>query len=206
MAYRIIVVGTSWGGLSALRTLIGGLPADFAVPLAVVQHRHRESNHLLGGLLQDRTPLTVCEVEDKASIQPGNVYLAPADYHLLVEDGFFSLSVDEPVRYSRPSIDVTFTSAADSYDGHTVGIVLTGANSDGSIGLRRIADRGGLTIVQDPASAESPTMPAAAIRAVPTARVMEIPEIVRFLSTLPGPPAAEAPTPGSGALPVEGEA
>jgi two-component system chemotaxis response regulator CheB len=206
MAYRIIVVGTSWGGLSALRMLIGGLPADFAVPVAVVQHRHRESNHLLGSLLQDRTPLTVCEVEDKASIQPGNVYLAPADYHLLIEDGFFSLSVDEPVRYSRPSIDVTFTSAADSYDGHTVGIVLTGANSDGSIGLRRIADRGGLTIVQDPASAESPTMPAAAIRAVPTARVMEIPEIVRFLSTLPGPPAAEAPAPESRALPVEGEA
>lgn len=188
MAYEIIVVGTSWGGLGALRSLVGGLPADFAVPIVFVQHRHRESNHLLSSLLQEHTPLRVSEVEDKAPIQPGNVFLAPADYHLLVEQGFFSLSVDEPVRYSRPSIDVTFFSAADSYDGHTMGIVLTGANADGAAGLRRIADRGGLTIVQDPDTAESPAMPSAALRAVPTARVMPIPEIVRFLAALPGPP------------------
>src|SRR5215208_3136962 len=115
----------------------------------------------------------------------GHVYVAPPDYHTLVERGYFSLSTDAPVRYSRPSIDVTFSSAADSYSHRTVGIVLTGANADGADGLRRISDRGGLAIVQDPASAESPTMPAAAQQAVPRARVMSLAGIVDFLASLP---------------------
>src|SRR5436190_14434874 len=150
MPYEIILAGTSWGGLQALSALVGGLPADFAVPIVLVQHRHRESNSLLSSLLQDRTPLPVCEVEDKLPIEPRNIYVAPADYHLLVERGHFALSLDEPVRFSRPSIDVTFSSAADSYGPSVVGAVLTGANADGALGLRRIADRGGLALVQDP--------------------------------------------------------
>ena len=190
MRYEIVVVGTSWGGLNALRTLVGALPGDFAVPLVLVQHRHRESNQLLATLLQERTPLRVCEVEDKAPIEPGRVYVAPADYHLLIDRGTFSLSTDEPVRCSRPSIDVTFQSAADSYAEHAIGIVLTGANADGAIGLRRIADRGGVAVVQDPATAESGTMPAAALKAVPTARAMKIEEIARFLATIGAGPAA----------------
>jgi two-component system chemotaxis response regulator CheB len=113
------------------------------------------------------------------------VYVAPPDYHTLVEPGHFSLSTDAPVRYSRPSIDVTFTSAADSYAHRTVGIVLTGANADGSVGLRRISDRGGLALVQDPATAESPTMPAAARQAVPRARVMPLEDMVSYLASLP---------------------
>lgn len=187
MAYEIVVIGTSWGGLSALRELIVGLPATLGVPIVVVQHRHKQSDHLLTTLLQDETSLCVCEVEDKAPMMAGNVYFAPADYHLLVEHGFFSLSTDEPVRFSRPSIDVTFQSAADTYGSRAVGVVLTGANADGAQGLRRIIARGGLGFVQLPASAESPTMPQAAIDAVPEARVLTIAEIAAQIAALPLP-------------------
>src|SRR5688500_9134730 len=99
--YEIVVVGTSWGGLAALRALLGGLPRGFALPVTIVQHRHKDSDRLLATLLQERTPLTVCEVEDKQPILPGFLFIAPADYHLLVERGHFSLSTDAPVRYSR---------------------------------------------------------------------------------------------------------
>ena len=183
--YEIVVVGTSWGGLAALRTLVGALPTEFMTPIVLVQHRHRESDQMLAGLLQDRTTLAVSEVEDKDPIAGGNVYIAPADYHLLIDRGTFSLSVDEPIRFSRPSIDLTFMSAADAYGAHTVGVVLTGANADGSGGLRRIVDRGGLALVQLPQTAESPVMPAAAAKAVPEALVMTIEQIAQTLSTLP---------------------
>lgn len=192
MAYEIIVVGTSWGGLSALRELISLLPPTFALPLVVVQHRHKQSDHLLTSLLQDRTSMCVCEVEDKAPIVPGNIYIAPADYHLLVEAGYFSLSTDDPVRFSRPSIDVTFQSAADTYGARSVGVVLTGANADGANGLKRISDRGGLAYVQLPATAESPAMPAAALKCVPNATVLTIAEIAASLAALVVPP---LPTP-----------
>ena len=185
MAYEIIVVGTSWGGLSALHQLIAGLPRDFAIPVVAVQHRHRQSGQMLSSLLQDRTSLGVCQVEDKAPIHAGNVYIAPPDYHLLIERGYFSLSTDEPVHYSRPSIDVTFASAADTYGDRSVGVVLTGANDDGSRGLKRISDRGGLAFIQSPDTAESATMPEAAIRIVPGARVLTIKEIAEVLAALP---------------------
>ncbi len=184
MRYELVVVGTSWGGLAALRLLVSGLSPDFRLPLIIVQHRHRDSAALLSGLLQEQTTLKVCEVEDKQPVESGTIYLAPADYHLLVERDLLSLSTEEPVRYSRPSIDVTFSSAADAYGAGTIGVVLTGANADGAVGLRRIVDRGGLAIVQDPATAESRAMPAAALTAVPSARVLAIPEIARFLAAV----------------------
>ena len=184
MAYSILVVGTSWGGLNALRELVGALPQDFRIPAVLVQHRHRQSDHLLSTFLQERTRLEVVEVEDKMPIASGMLFVAPADYHLLIDRGFFTLSTDPPVRYSRPSIDVTFYSAADAYGAATVGVVLTGANSDGSRGLRRIFDRGGLALVQDPVTAESPTMPSAAIRCVPGARVQTIHQIAATLAGL----------------------
>jgi two-component system chemotaxis response regulator CheB len=184
VVYDIVVVGTAWGGLAALRELIAGLPPGFVLPIVVVQHRHRESGTLLEGLLQDRTPLRVREAEDKAPITPGAVHVAPADYHLLVEDGFFSLTVEEPVAFSRPSIDVTFASAADVYGDRVVGVVLTGANSDGARGLRRIADRGGLALVQLPATAESPAMPSAALREVPEARALTLHELAGALAEI----------------------
>ena len=185
VGYDIVVVGTSWGGLAALRELVSAVPESFSMAITLVQHRHKDSDHLLRVLLQELTRLEVCEVEDKMLLERGRIYVAPPDYHTLVEPGHFSLSTDAPVRYSRPSIDVTFSSAADSYGHRTVGIVLTGANADGAEGLRQISDRGGMAIVQDPATAESPTMPAAAVKAVPRARVMSLSAISAFLIALP---------------------
>ncbi|MEO8620799.1 MAG: chemotaxis protein CheB [bacterium] len=185
VGYDLMVVGTSWGGLAALRTLVSGLPKTFSMAVALVQHRHKDSDHLLRSLLQERTPLEVCEIEDKMPLQHGRIYVAPPDYHTLVEPGFFSLSTEGPVRFSRPSIDVTFLTAADSYGHRTVGVVLTGANADGSEGLRRISDRGGLALVQDPATAESAIMPTAAVHAVPRARVMALAAMTQFISSLP---------------------
>jgi two-component system chemotaxis response regulator CheB len=185
VGYDVVVVGTSWGGLTALRTLVAGLPADFGMAVTLIQHRHKDSDHLLRALLQDSTPLPVCDVEDKMPLESGRVFVAPPDYHTLIEPGHFSLSTEAPVRYSRPSIDVAFQTAADSYGHRTVGIVLTGANADGSEGLRRISDRGGMAIVQSPDTAESTLMPEAAVRAVPRAKVMPLEELVTFLAQLP---------------------
>lgn len=186
VAYQIVVVGTSWGGLAALRLLISALPASYALPTAIVQHRHRDSSAMLARFLQDHTQLRVCEIEDKQPIEAGRVFVAPANYHMLVEQGHFSLSTEAPVRYSRPSIDVALTSAAHAYGHRAVGVLLTGANTDGAYGLRRIADRGGLAVVQDPATAEVPNMPQAALQAVPTARVFPLQRIAAFLAALPG--------------------
>ena len=189
--YDVVVIGTSWGGLSALSTVVAGLPATFALPVVIVQHRSADAPGFLAELLQTRTMLNVVEVDDKRPMLPGYVYIAPANYHLLVERGFFSLTTEAPVRYSRPSIDVTFVSAAEEYGRRTIGIVLTGANADGSLGLRRIADRGGHAVVQDPETAELPVMPRAALRAVPTARVVKLDHIARHLLAIapPRPPA-----------------
>ena len=184
MAYELVVIGTSWGGLHALRRVLGGLPAKFDVPVVVVQHRHRDSDHLLVSLLQDHTALKVNEVEDKTELVAGGVYVAPAEYHVLVEDGHLALSTEEPVRYSRPSIDVTFESVADAYGSRTIGVVMTGANDDGARGLRRIADRGGAAIVQDPSTAESAIMPAAALKLVPEAKVATIEQIGGIIAKL----------------------
>jgi two-component system, chemotaxis family, protein-glutamate methylesterase/glutaminase len=180
-AYRFVAVGVSAGGLNALQEIVAGLPADFGLPMAIVQHRARESE-LLCELLQDRTALRVVEVTDKEPVDAGTVYVAPPDYHLLVDDGFFSLSKDEPVRFSRPSIDVMFESAADVYGMDTIGVVLTGANADGAAGLRRIADAGGHAIVQDPTTAEVRVMPRNALRAVPDACVLPLEGIAAHLA------------------------
>ena len=207
-AYGIVVVGASWGGLNALSRLVADVDAGFPLPIAVVQHRSKESDHLLGQLLQDRTALRVKEVEDKDPIAPGHVYVAPPDYHLLVdllEDGpHFALSVDPPVRYSRPSIDVAFVAAADAFGARVIGVVLTGANEDGAVGLRRIVDRGGYAIVQDPATAEIRTMPQAALTAVPNAEVLPLAGIGGRLSALGAlrhPARLRDPSRGEGASP-----
>jgi two-component system, chemotaxis family, protein-glutamate methylesterase/glutaminase len=181
--YRVVVIGASAGGLHALRAVLSALPADFPIPIAVIQHRSRDSE-LLCELLQNDTPLRVLEVLDKEEMRPGSVYVAPPDYHLLVEEGFFSLSVDAPVRFSRPSIDVTFESAADSYGMDVIGVVLTGANADGAAGLARIVAGGGYAVVQDPATAEVAVMPRAARAAVPAARVLPLDEIGPHLARI----------------------
>ena len=182
--YEIIAIGTSWGGLAAMTKLLGDLPANFSIPIVMVQHRSKDSERLLARLLQDSTELTVCEIEDKDVLCAGKVHLAPANYHVMVEEGHFSLTVEEPVRFSRPSIDVMFTSAADTYGPKAIGVVLTGANEDGSRGLKDIARRGGRALVQDPKTAEIPIMPLAAIAAVPKAEVLPLdaiaPRLIAF--------------------------
>lgn len=187
MRYRLVVIGTSAGGLTALEQLLTALPASFPLPMLVVQHRSRESD-LLCEVLAARSPLPVREVTDKDPIEPGTVYLAPPDYHVLVDEGAFSLSADEPVRFARPSIDVSFLSAADAFGAALVGVVLTGANEDGAAGLRRIHQEGGLALVQDPATAEVARMPAAALAAVPTAGRLSLAQLAGALAA-----AAEAP-------------
>lgn len=183
MAYEVVVVGVSAGGLQALCTLVGALTPDWGAALVIVQHRSKDS-FALCEVLQDCTSLPITEVMDKEPIHPGQIYLAPPDYHVLIEEGFFSLSVDEPVRYSRPSIDVTFETAADAYGAAVVGVVLTGANQDGSRGLRTIVDRGGMAIVQDPDTAEVRVMPKAALAQVPEATVGTVAEIGALLRSL----------------------
>lgn len=188
----IIVVGASWGGLNALSRLVASLPSDFPVPVAIVQHRSRHADNLLASLLQDATTLRVIDVEDKEPLAGQAVYVAPANYHMLVERGHLSLSTDPMVRFSRPSIDVTFISAADTYSDAAVGVILTGANDDGARGLRHVVDRGGRAIIQDPATAESPVMPVAASRAVPEATVVPLDEIGPLLMQMAAPNASTA--------------
>jgi len=183
MRREIVMIGVSAGGLDALCKLLADLPSDFSLALVVVQHRSKES-HFLGEVLQSCSRLPVEEVMDKTAVTPGQVHLAPPDYHLLVEEGYFSLSLDAPELYSRPSIDVAFESAANSYGPGVIGVVLTGANHDGSRGLRKIVDRGGYAIVQDPDTAEVGVMPAAALAKVPEAEVLSLVEIAAHLGAL----------------------
>jgi two-component system chemotaxis response regulator CheB len=190
--YELCVVGASWGGLRAVGRLLDGLPARLELAFVVAQHRGPESRP--GGLeelLQSRSRYPVLEAWDKDRIEPGRVYIAPPDYHLLVEAGSFALSVDARVNYARPSIDVLFESASDAYGDRLIGIVLTGANQDGAAGLARIKARGGVAIVQDPLEAEAPAMPAAALAATSADAVLPIADIGRFLHGLCLEPAAD---------------
>lgn len=174
-AIELVAIGASWGGLHAIERLLGALPPDFRATVVIAQHRQNDGRDgVLERLLDGRCALTVTEAEDKQALRPGTVVVAPADYHLLVERGTASLSVDEPLHYSRPSIDVLLGSAADAYGDRTAGVVLTGANADGAVGLAKIAARGGVAIVQDPETAERREMPDAALWATPEARVLAL--------------------------------
>jgi two-component system, chemotaxis family, protein-glutamate methylesterase/glutaminase len=179
--FELVVVGASWGGLQALRWLLEGLPDDFPTPLVVAQHRSSDSSDVMVRVLQSHSPLAITEASDKDAIEPGHVYIAPPDYHLLVEPGSLALSTEGFVHHSRPSIDVAFESAADAYADRLVGVILTGANTDGSAGLKRIRDGGGVTVVQDPATAARPEMPSAAMAAVKGAKVLPLRKIAPFL-------------------------
>lgn len=180
----IIALGASWGGLHALSIILAALPKDMP-PIVIAQHRSAQPRtDNLAQLLAAKSVLSVCEVVDKYPLEDGCVYLAPPDYHLLVEEGHCGISVEEPVRFSRPSIDVLFESAADSYGKGSCGVILTGSNSDGADGLKAIFARGGACLVQDPAQAESPKMPLAALAAVPSAQVLALPNIAPYLVAL----------------------
>jgi two-component system, chemotaxis family, protein-glutamate methylesterase/glutaminase len=185
VGYDLVVVGTSWGGLQAVSRLLSDLPPDFEPPVAIAQHRHPDSQHgTLQDLLQRQITRPVVEVEDKLAVEPGQVYVAPPDYHLLVERGRFALSVDDRVRYARPSIDVLFESAADVYGERLIGIILTGANDDGARGLARIREVGGVALIQEPSSATKRAMPEAAIAATPAAAILPLEEIGAYIHEL----------------------
>ena len=167
--------------MQALQVILAGLPDDFCIPIAVVQHRHRKSNEGLPEFLRRESKMPVVDVQDKQWIKPGTVYLAPANYHLLVEKGEFNLSVDDAVLHSRPSVDVLFESAADAYGSRVIGVVLTGSNVDGTRGAERIKRRGGLVIAQAPETAEAPQMPRAVIAAGVVDRILPLEEIAPYL-------------------------
>ncbi|HYE55071.1 MAG TPA: chemotaxis protein CheB [Chitinophagaceae bacterium] len=162
--YKTIVIGGSAGSLDSMLRIIAGLPASKKFIVIVVLHRKNDTDSILTDLIRARTRLAVREVEDKEAIVPGTVYLAPPDYHLLIEnEQLFSLDTSERVHFSRPSIDVTFESVAETFGERAIGILLSGANADGAAGLEKIKHLGGFTIVQDPASAEVGFMPQQAI-------------------------------------------
>jgi two-component system chemotaxis response regulator CheB len=183
---ELVAIGTSLGGLNALIALLGALPDRFPVPIVVVQHRSLSPHGRgLTQLLQEHAHLTVVEADDKMALEAGTVYLAPADYHLLVEEpGLLALSTEAPVRSARPSIDVLFQTAAEAYGAGLVGVVLTGASADGAEGLAQVKARGGRAIVEDPATAECRTMPAAALEATAVDYVLPLSQIGAHLVTL----------------------
>jgi two-component system, chemotaxis family, protein-glutamate methylesterase/glutaminase len=182
--FEIVVVGTSTGGLKALQTLLSGLPRDFPLPIAIVQHRGKDSENGLCEFLSEWSNFPVTEPHDKEPMAPGHAYLAPRDYHLLIENGSFALSTDAPVAYARPSIDVLFESAADEFDARVIGVILTGANQDGARGLGRIKARGGRALVEDPASATCAEMPQAAINQTKVDWILPLREIASCLDRL----------------------
>ena len=184
MAFELIAIGGSWGGMRALGIVLGALPAGFEIPVVIAQHRPPGHADMLEQVLARSTDLEVLSATDKEPLAPGHVYVAPADYHLLVERGHLALSTDAAVEFSRPSIDVLFESAADAYGAAVVAVLLTGANSDGAAGMARIAAAGGFTVVQDPETAERAEMPAAAVARGVARRVLPLDRVGPFLAEL----------------------
>ena len=180
--YEAIVIGVSSGGMNALKIISSTLPAHFNLPIIIVQHLSAHSDSHWIKLLNEKSHLNVKEADEKEKIEKGTIYIAPPNYHLLIEkDKTFSLTIDERVNFARPSIDVLFESAAEAYKNKLIGIVLTGSNSDGTKGIKRIKDCGGLAIIQDPNTADSEYMPKSAIAAIEPDYIVSLEEIVELL-------------------------
>ena len=187
MKFKAVVIGTSAGGFDAISTLLMGLKEGFNAPILIVQHLSPHSDNYIVTHLNKICKLKVLEAEEKEKVLSGKAYIAPPNYHLLIEeDETLSLSVEAKVNYARPSIDVLFDSAADVYGDALIGVILTGANSDGSKGLKRIKELGGLTIVQDPKTAEFNSMPMAAIAITKVDYIIELSKISAKLFELVG--------------------
>ncbi|QCR22073.1 chemotaxis protein CheB [Pontibacter sp. SGAir0037] len=182
---QLIVMGGSWGGIQASLHILKALPANYSVPIILVLHRLRNNDGNLESVFKNKLALVPHEIEEKERLQPGYVYLAPANYHVLLEkDHTFSLDVSDLENYSRPSIDVTFTSAADIFGKNMTGILLSGASKDGSSGIKSIYEKGGNVLVQDPSEAEVNTMPLSAIQLVPSCTVLNLAGIQDYLLSL----------------------
>ena len=189
MAYAVVVIGSSLGGLQAVSTVLSALPEGFHLPIVIAQHRATvpPANRELQAIWQRQTSLTVCDADDKTLIAPGRVYVAPADYHLMIETPHrLALSTEGPVLWARPSVDVLFESAAEAYGHRVIGMILTGASADGSQGLRAIRARGGCALVQEPTSAECDVMPRAALAATSVDHVLGLRDLGRLLGALAG--------------------
>lgn len=185
MNYEAVVVGVSAGGMEALSLIFSNLTRRFKLPMFIVQHMHAHSENYLSRYLNTLCPQTVKEADEKETIRNEYIYLAPANYHLLIEeDRTLSLTTDERVNYCRPAIDPLFESAADVYREKLIGIILTGANRDGTEGMRRIKKCKGLTIVQDPKTAEAPIMPEVVMREVKVDKILKLKEIADFLNLI----------------------
>ena len=182
-----VVIGASAGGVEALSELLPALPPSLRASFFIVLHLPRERPSLLVEIYEKRCALPVREAEDKEPVEPGTVYFAPPDYHMLIEQNRqLALSADEPVHYSRPSIDVLFESAADVYGGRLLGIILTGGNEDGAAGLHAVHRAGGVTVVQKPDNAKVPLMVLSALQRNPADFVLPLNEIAALLAALAG--------------------
>lgn len=185
LKYKLIAIGGSAGSLDVILKIISNASAYSNIFYIIILHRKSDAESILESLFSSRTKLTVKEVEDKDSIHTGYIYIAPADYHLLLEDKKnFSLDSSEKILYSRPSIDVTFESIAEVYGSFAIGVLLSGANADGAKGLSAMKKAGGFTIVQDPESAEVDYMPRQAIEQLHPDAIVHADEIPLFLSNL----------------------
>ncbi len=184
-AYEAIVIGSSAGGLHALKTLFKGLKPGFNIPIIIAQHLSPHSENYMAQFLDQLNTIKVKEADEREKIKAGYAYIAPPNFHLLIEnDRTFSLTVEEKVYYARPSIDILFETAADVFHQKLIGIILTGANHDGANGIKKIQLFGGFTIAQNPGSAESDAMPKAAIKTGNVLKIMELDEIADFLNSL----------------------
>ncbi|WP_317897102.1 chemotaxis protein CheB [Aurantibacillus circumpalustris] len=185
MQYKAIVIGVSLGGMNAMKVLFASLPSTFSIPIIIVQHIGARSDNMWINFINTTSNLKLKEVREKEKVELGNVYVAPANYHLLVEmDETFSLTIDQRVNFARPSIDVLFESAAAAYKDKLIGIILTGSNKDGAAGVKRIQEYGGLVVVEDPETAESNTMPLAAIATTKPDHILPLKKIVDLLIQL----------------------
>lgn len=183
--FKAVVIGVSTGGVTALKFLLGSLPKDFPVPVLVVTHITPDSDDGLAVLLNTLCAIRVKEADEQELAVPGTVYLSPANYHLLVErDGVLTFSIDPPVNFARPSVDVLFETAAEVFGPALIGVILTGAGSDGSKGLLKIKDCGGMAIVQEPADAELSSMPECALQMVKADHVVCLNDIPGLLMKL----------------------
>lgn len=180
--YKLIVIGASAGGLTAIETLLSPLPSDFAIPIVIVQHISSDSENYMVTLLNSRLNIRVKEADEKEVVLPGTVYIAPPNFHVFIEEDLsITLSVEDRVNFSRPSIDVLFETAAVAIGNRVVGIILTGGNHDGALGLKRIKDMGGVTIVQALEDAQVNIMPSIAISTAHPDYVLPLNEISKLL-------------------------
>lgn len=183
--YKVVVIGASAGALHALDRILPKLPAKFPIPVVVVCHRLAISDSYLSDHFAATCAMDVKEIDNFEPLNPHTIYFAPADFHVLIADNHeFNLTADPHVNYSRPSIDVTFESIAEVYESAAIGVVLTGANSDGANGLKAIKNAGGYAIVQDPATAEAAAMPQSAINSVEVDKIVTLEEMPELLCEL----------------------